>query len=111
MANGEDFLCGVVEGFYSRPWSVDQRLDLYEKMENYSQHCDDLDSIFVAGDFNDNMLLEEEDACAVYANYRQVRQYLHKKALGRGWQKPKSPGKTIKKTNQQFQNRRFHKDI
>ena len=35
MANGEDFLCGVVEGFYSRPWSVDQRLDLYEKMEKY----------------------------------------------------------------------------
>ena len=35
MAYGEDFLCGVVEGFYSRPWSVDQRLDLYEKMEKY----------------------------------------------------------------------------
>ena len=35
MANGEDFLCGVVEGFYSRPWSVDQRLDLYEKMEKF----------------------------------------------------------------------------
>ena len=35
MANGEDFLCGVVEGFYSRPWTVDQRLDLYGKMEKY----------------------------------------------------------------------------
>ena len=35
MAEGEEFLCGVVEGFYSRPWSEDQRLDLYEKMEKY----------------------------------------------------------------------------
>ena len=54
--------------------------------------------IFVAGYFHVGMLFEEEDACAVYANYRQVRQYLHKKALGRGFQKPKPPGKTVKKT-------------
>ena len=35
MATSEDFLCGVVEGFYSRPWSENQRLDLYEKMDKY----------------------------------------------------------------------------
>ena len=35
MATSEHFLCGVVEGFYSRPWSENQRLDLYEKMDKY----------------------------------------------------------------------------
>ncbi len=29
------FLCGVVEGFYNRPWSHDQRVDLYKKMNDY----------------------------------------------------------------------------
>lgn len=33
--SGEDFLCGVVEGFYSRPWSTEQRLDLYGKMKTF----------------------------------------------------------------------------
>ncbi len=28
-------MCGVVEGFYSRPWSHEQRLDLYSKMREY----------------------------------------------------------------------------
>ena len=27
------FLCGVVEGFYGRPWTLSQRRDLFEKME------------------------------------------------------------------------------
>ena len=29
------FMCGVVEGFYSKPWSQDQRLDLYDKMKTF----------------------------------------------------------------------------
>jgi hypothetical protein len=27
------FMCGVVEGFYGRPWTLSQRKDLFEKME------------------------------------------------------------------------------
>ena len=30
-----NFLCGVVEGFYSRPWSENQRLDLFTKMSKF----------------------------------------------------------------------------
>ena len=30
-----DFMVGVVEGFYSKPWSMDQRQDLYCKMKNF----------------------------------------------------------------------------
>jgi protein O-GlcNAcase/histone acetyltransferase len=29
------FLCGVVEGFYGRPWTLSQRKDLFEKMEEW----------------------------------------------------------------------------
>lgn len=39
MSSSEDtddfFMCGVVEGFYSRPWSTNQRLDLYGKMKSF----------------------------------------------------------------------------
>ncbi|XP_013414451.1 protein O-GlcNAcase isoform X2 [Lingula anatina] len=28
-----NFLCGVVEGFYGRPWTIDQRRDLFRKMD------------------------------------------------------------------------------
>ena len=27
------FLCGVVEGFYGRPWTTEQRKDLFSKMQ------------------------------------------------------------------------------
>ncbi len=30
----DKFLCGVVEGFYNRPWTRGQRLDLFSKMRN-----------------------------------------------------------------------------
>ena len=29
----EEFLCGVVEGFYGRPWTTEQRKDLFTKMQ------------------------------------------------------------------------------
>ena len=32
----ELFLCGVVEGFYGRPWTTEQRKDLFTKLQvNY----------------------------------------------------------------------------
>lgn len=29
------FVCGVVEGFYGRPWTLGQRKDLFDKMESW----------------------------------------------------------------------------
>ncbi|KAH0814151.1 hypothetical protein GEV33_008640 [Tenebrio molitor] len=26
-----NFICGVVEGFYGRPWTTEQRKDLFQK--------------------------------------------------------------------------------
>ena len=31
--NRGGFLCGVVEGFYGRPWTTEQRKDLFSKMQ------------------------------------------------------------------------------
>ena len=28
-----EFLCGVVEGFYGRPWTTEQRKDLFTKLQ------------------------------------------------------------------------------
>ncbi|XP_054273322.1 protein O-GlcNAcase isoform X2 [Macrosteles quadrilineatus] len=30
-----NFICGVVEGFYGRPWTTDQRKDLFQKMKKW----------------------------------------------------------------------------
>ena len=32
-----EFLCGVVEGFYGRPWTTEQRKDLFTKMQVWDQ--------------------------------------------------------------------------
>ncbi len=32
VANRKVFICGVVEGFYGRPWTTEQRKDLFAKM-------------------------------------------------------------------------------
>ena len=31
----EQFMCGVVEGFYGRPWTTEQRKDLFGKMQEW----------------------------------------------------------------------------
>ena len=35
VSSDEDgtFLCGVVEGFYGRPWTTEQRKELFTKMQ------------------------------------------------------------------------------
>ena len=35
VENRRPFVCGVVEGFYGRPWTLGQRKDLFEKMESW----------------------------------------------------------------------------
>ncbi|CAL8115404.1 unnamed protein product [Orchesella dallaii] len=33
-----DFICGVVEGFYGRPWTTEQRKDLFTKMKKWGMN-------------------------------------------------------------------------
>lgn len=33
--NNNDFICGVVEGFYGKPWSCDQRKDLFKRLKDF----------------------------------------------------------------------------
>ena len=35
QVKGETFYTGVIEGFYNRPWTLDQRLDLFHKLSKY----------------------------------------------------------------------------
>jgi len=35
----ERFLSGVVEGFYGRPWTTEQRLDLYSNMARWGMNA------------------------------------------------------------------------
>uniref|UniRef100_W8B950 Bifunctional protein NCOAT n=1 Tax=Ceratitis capitata TaxID=7213 RepID=W8B950_CERCA len=30
-----NFICGVIEGFYGRPWTTEQRKDLFRKMKKW----------------------------------------------------------------------------
>nr|CAG4636800.1 EOG090X01OH [Ceriodaphnia reticulata]SVE72785.1 EOG090X01OH [Ceriodaphnia reticulata] len=34
----ESFICGVVEGFYGRPWTLDQRKDLFVKLQEWGMN-------------------------------------------------------------------------
>ncbi|MEC8482419.1 MAG: C2HC-type zinc finger protein, partial [Pseudomonadota bacterium] len=55
-------------------------------------YLDNSEVIYVAGDMDDECILEEEEAMAILANYGQVRKYLHNKALNRGYFKSTPPG-------------------
>ena len=46
---------------------------------------DDVDILYVSSDLPGMVLLDEDEAVAIYANYSQVRKYLHKKQIGRGY--------------------------
>ncbi|KAJ8377313.1 hypothetical protein AAFF_G00261620 [Aldrovandia affinis] len=35
MEDDSEFLCGVVEGFYGRPWSIEQRKVLFQWMRRW----------------------------------------------------------------------------
>jgi protein O-GlcNAcase / histone acetyltransferase len=30
----DDFLCGIIEGFYGQPWQAEQRLDLFKRLQS-----------------------------------------------------------------------------
>ena len=59
------------------------------------------DILFVTSDMPNDVILSEDESVAILANYGQVRQFLHKKSLGRGFTNPKTPstGANHKKPN------------
>ena len=54
-------------------------------------YLDDPNVLFVAGDLDDETIFEESEAVALLANYGQIRNYLHKKTLNRGFFKNRPP--------------------
>ncbi|XP_059615750.1 protein O-GlcNAcase-like [Phlebotomus argentipes] len=38
MKNEKQFICGVVEGFYGRPWTTEQRKDLFAKLKKWGMN-------------------------------------------------------------------------
>ena len=57
--------------------------------EDLEQHMLDPNVVYLASDIPDNHIFEEDQAQAVCANWGQVRQYLHKERLNRGFVKQK----------------------
>ena len=47
---------------------------------------------FVAGDLDEYEMFDEPESVAICANFGQVRNFLHKKAFGRGFYKQQPPG-------------------
>ena len=39
-SQNSEFLCGVVEGFYGRPWTTEQRKDLFTKLQVFLRSTD-----------------------------------------------------------------------
>ena len=52
--------------------------------------------VFVAADLSEDLEFTEDEAVAILANSAQVRQYLHKKSLNRGFYRNKAPEPTSK---------------
>lgn len=82
-----------------------------EVLEQAIKEVHDPETLFVASDMPEDVVLQEDEAVAIYANYGQVRTYLHKKKMGRGYFQPKAPGGKAKgKVNQgkKFNKKRFN---
>ena len=62
-----------------------------ELLEEALKTVDDPEVVYVAGDVREDIILTEDESMAILANYGQVRRYLHKKKLGRGFHRPKPP--------------------
>ncbi|XP_050437432.1 protein O-GlcNAcase [Adelges cooleyi] len=39
VSPNDNFICGVVEGFYGRPWTTEQRKDLFQKLKKWGVGC------------------------------------------------------------------------
>ena len=56
------------------------------------RHWDNPEVLLVAGDVDKVDQFTEGEAVAIFANYGQVREYLHKKTLNRGFFSAAAPG-------------------
>ena len=92
VVGGQDSLEFMGESLFVLPEAFDDIL-----LEEALPYLDQADILFVAGDISDDYILEEDEAVAILANYGQVRQYLHKKALNRGFFKSHPPRDAMKK--------------
>ena len=73
----------------ARPKSFDEEI-----VDEALQHSSNPDVAFVAGDLPDDVVSHEDEAVAFLANYGQIRQYLHKKRLGRGYFRGEGKGRS-----------------
>jgi len=71
---------------------IPECFDDEDVMDEVSRYIDDPDVIFVAGDLAEDLEFLEDEAVSILANYGQVRNFLHKKVLGRGYNRPQRPG-------------------
>ena len=71
------------ESLFLLPESFDDPL-----LDEVEKYIDDPEILYVAGDLSNNLWFEEDEAVSILANYGQVRTYLHKKLLGRGYNRP-----------------------
>lgn len=55
--NNGDFICGVVEGFYGRPWTFEQRYDLFKRLKSFNLNT---------------FMYAPKDDCKHRANWRQL---------------------------------------
>jgi hypothetical protein len=76
----------MAESLYIIPESFDD-----ETFHEAAVNSHDPDIVYIAGDISEDVLFKEDEAIAILANYGQVRNYLHKKTLGRGFFQPRAP--------------------
>ncbi len=63
--------------------------------ERALQDFDNDEVLWMSGDIPDGREFEEDEAVAILANYGQVRKFLHKKQMSRGYQRQKTTTKTL----------------
>ena len=76
----EDEITFVPESLYVTPDSFDDDL-----LEEAFPHLDNDDILYVSGDLTEDMEFDEEEAVAIFANYKSVRKFLHARAKNRGF--------------------------
>ena len=87
MLGNEEESTHLAESLFLLPGSFDE-----EALQECSRYLDDPDVIFVAQDLSEHLQFEEDEAVAILANYGQVREYLSKQKLGRGFTSAQKPG-------------------
>jgi len=90
LANVDSAAVYMGESLFVLPEAFDDDL-----LEEAAPYLDNTEILYVAGDLADDLVFSEDESIALLANYGQVRNYLHKKTLNRGFFKstPPSNGK------------------